>query len=194
VKRFLSRADYEAAAEKLACETEAVIAISVVEGADRGAFDDEGFPTVLFERHLFHRFTGGSWDALIPGLSAADAGGYGSYREQKTRLAQASRYDREAALRATSWGLFQILGDNWRSAGAESLQGFVNGMCSGVEYHLTALVHFILTSPAMTSALRDKRWATFAFHYNGPRFEQNKYDQHLRQAYELAIDRARREA
>lgn len=50
---FLKEEDYTAAA-KLSCEVRAVKAVTMVE-APRGAYDDYGRPTILFERHLFHR-------------------------------------------------------------------------------------------------------------------------------------------
>ncbi len=186
LRRTLSRDDYDRAAAALGCERECVIAIAVVEGGDRGAFDEDGFPTVLFERHLFHRLTDGRFDAVAPDLSNAVAGGYGSYRAQKIRLDRATKLDREAALMATSWGLFQILGQWWERCGAADVQDFVNGMCSGASYHLDSLVAFLLADPGLSAALREHRWSDFARGYNGVAFARNQYDQHLQQAYELA--------
>lgn len=182
---------YAAAALHLACEERALRAIAAVEAGQFGAFLDNGEPVILYERHLFHRFTEGKFDGfpIPPGtaaawgvLSAARPGGYGPVNAQHTKLSAAIHLDRQAALRATSWGLFQILGDNWKPAGYESLQDFVNAMYRSADDHLQALTRFLKADNRKLNALRSKDWLTFARAYNGP--AQKGYDQRMRVAYD----------
>ena len=50
-------------------------------------------------------------------------------------------------------------------------------------YHLQAFTAFIRANPALHTALRELRWATFARLYNGPDYRANLYDARLARAY-----------
>jgi hypothetical protein len=178
----LGPADYAEAAAKLGCEPAVIQAVAEVEAANH-AFLSSGSPTCLFERHLFHRLTGGRFDTQAPDLSNVKPGGYGSYSDQPVRVAAAVLLDREAALRATSWGMFQILGENWHACGAESLEQFVSSMYRSAQDHLRAFVGFVNSNPWLSYALRLKDWASFARHYNGPSYAAHDYDGRLARCY-----------
>src|SRR5215470_1444274 len=65
-------------------------------------------PEILFERHIFHRRTGGRFDATAPDVSDPSPGGYGAAgAHQYDRLAEAVALDRAAALSSASWGIGQ---------------------------------------------------------------------------------------
>lgn len=65
-------------------------------------------PQILFERHIFHRLTGGQYDDGQ--ISNPTPGGYGAYgAHQYDRLALAITKDRNAALQSASWGIGQIM-------------------------------------------------------------------------------------
>jgi len=184
--RFPSETDYLAAAAKLGCEVAAILAVARVEAAAEGGFLPSEEPLVLFERHLFHRFTQGAWDASHPGVSNPQPGGYGSIGSQHARLQEASELDREAALRAASWGLFQILGNNWAACGYPNLQAFVNAMYRSVADHLRAFCGFVAADAALLAALRRRDWPSFARGYNGPDYRRNRYDEKLAAGYASA--------
>jgi hypothetical protein len=178
---------YEAAAWMLMAEVRALKAVASVEAGRGGAFLPDGRPIVLFERHLFSRLTRGKFDHDRPDLSNPVAGGYGSSGPfQHERLAGAALLDRDAAIKSTSWGLFQILGLNHDAAGYPELQRFINAMYRSVDDHLRALVMFIRHDPRLVDAIREKDWVTFARIYNGPAFTRNQYDSKLAAAYEVA--------
>lgn len=180
--------DLREAAAKLGCEVAAIQAVSKVEAGTRGGFLETGEPTCLFERHLFHRFTSGRFDDQAPELSNSVPSyvdhSYGHYSDQPLRIAAAVLLDRVAALRSTSWGLYQILGDNWSECGYPSLEIMVACMYRSVRDQLQAFVGFIQSDGAMLSALREKDWPRFAAHYNGPAYRQNGYDGALARAYD----------
>lgn len=171
-----------AAAAELGCELAAIRAVAEVES--RGAaFLPSGRPPVLFERHVFHRLTGGRFDAQAPGVSAAKAGGYGAGGEaQHARLAEAMRLDREAALKAASWGRFQIMGFNAALCGWEDVESFVADLCDDEAAQLDAFAGFV-RGARLDRHLRAKDWAGFARGYNGPGYARNRYDAKLAEAY-----------
>lgn len=178
----LTENDYATAAQTLGCNVAAIRAVATVE-CSRNAFDDLGRPTILFERHLFHRMTDGRFDASAPDISNGEAGGYGKFSQQYPKLARAYALDPDAALQACSWGMFQILGSNHQAAGFGSVVAFVRAMCQSESEHLNAFVNFIRAHDAMHRALCAHDWATFARHYNGPQFHKNDYDRKMADAY-----------
>jgi hypothetical protein len=175
---------YTAAAWLLMCEPRALRAIAVVEAGRGGAFLPTGEPVILFERHVFHRLTAGKFDSVAPDLSApTEAAGYGTFKAQHARLADAVKLDRIAALKSASWGLFQIMGENHAQAGYPDIQRFVNAMYRSVDDHLRALVVFIRNDDRLVDAIRAKDWTAFARTYNGPAFANSRYDKRIAEAY-----------
>lgn len=182
------------AARDLSVPIEAVDSISTVE-APRGGFQEDDQVSILFEPHKFSEYTKGRFDKSNPDLSYPTwrPGKYGSYASQHAKLQRAVALDRDAALMATSWGAFQILGRNWRECGAASLQDFINRMSKSEDEQLTLFVGFIKSSKARWDALKALDWANFARLYNGTAYKQNKYDQKLKAAYDAAV-KARRKS
>ena len=181
----LTREDFIDDAQLLGCEVEAIMAVVEVESAG-GGFDPEGFPKTLFEGHHFHRLTKGKFSQSHPTLSYPKwtKKFYGrTWREEKNRLAEAVKLDRTAALMSASWGMFQIMGFNHAVCGYKTVQQFVNAMCKDENAQLGAFTQFIINSN-LADELRDRRWADFARHYNGPSYAVNKYDVKMARAYE----------
>lgn len=185
---------YAHAAWLVRAEPAALQAVGEVEAGPYGAFLDTGEPVILYERHIFHRLTNGRFSgAIAPGdfprevselsLPTADPHGYGPVSIQHAKLAAAVKLDRDAALKACSWGMFQILGLNHAEAGFPTLQGFVNAMYRSADDHLRALVMFLRHDERLVEALREHEWADFAARYNGPNFARGHYDSKLATAY-----------
>jgi len=181
-KPRLSEADFIREARDLNTDVPAIKAVTKVE-APRGGFQDDGQVSILFERHKFSEYTQGRFDRSHPDLSNPTPGGYGTFSAQHGRLQRAVVLDRNAALMATSWGLFQILGSNYREAGFKSLQEFINAMISGESAQLSAFVDFVKSNPRRWNALKSHDWATFAKLYNGKNYKINQYDVKLADAY-----------
>ncbi len=121
-----------------------------------------GGHTILFERHKFHEFTAGKHDKAAPDLSNKVAGGYGNFGEQYGKLERATKLDKDAALKSTSWGAFQIMGFNHHAAGYPTVDAFVDAMKKSESNHLRAFVSFIKSNHALLSSLRKKDWPAFA--------------------------------
>ena len=177
--KTLQECDFITAANLLNCEVADIKAVAEVE-SNSGGFLANGKPKILFERHYFHRLTGGKYSAAHPDISNRSSGGYTS--NEYARLDKASALDRNAALQSASWGKFQIMGENWKALGYISLQEFINAMFANETEHLMAFVKFVKVNK-LDDELRRKDWAGFARGYNGSGYAKNKYDQKMAAAY-----------
>ena len=177
--KTLQESDYIDASNLLNCEVAAIKAVAEVESSG-GGFQADGKPKILFERHYFHRLTKGKYSATNPDISNKNTGGYTS--NEHARLEQAAKLDRNAALQSASWGKFQIMGENWKALGYESLQEFINDMYESEAKQLLAFVRFVKVNN-LDDELRRKDWAGFARGYNGSNYAINKYDKKMANAY-----------
>lgn len=182
-KTGISEDDYAEAAKTLKVEVEAIKAVALVE-TKGSAFNKDGHPTILFERHYFHRFTGGKYDKTHPDLSNASAGGYGKFSAQYPKLERAYKLDPEAALKSASWGRFQIMGSNHVASGHGTVRQFVQSQMAAEINHLRAFVALVNSDNNLLNALRKKDWAKFAKGYNGPGYKKNDYDTKMKETYE----------
>jgi hypothetical protein len=116
--------------------------------APRGAFDDLGRPSILFERHVFSRNTHpkGRFNAAHPDLSALSGygrGGYGAFSAQYAKLERAYALEPEAAFEGCSWGAFQVLGENAASLGYASARAMAVELAKSEAAHLDSYVRFV---------------------------------------------------
>jgi hypothetical protein len=147
-------------------------------------FLPDGRPQILFERHFFHRVTQGRFDRDHGDISNPTPGGYGPGGvHQYDRLAEAITLDRTAALRSASWGIGQIMGDNFVMAGFTNVEGMVAAMSESEDKQLTAVGNFLIASK-LHLPLRAHDWASFARGYNGPNFAINHYDSRLNREFQ----------
>ena len=183
----LTTKDYEYAAKALECDVAAIIAVDKVESNGNG-FLPSGEPKILFERHWMNRLLRKKGIIVRdkPDIVNTSAGGYKGGKAEHDRLAKAVEIDRESALQSASWGRYQILGVNWNRTGHKSLQSFINAMYKNEKEHLKCFVNFIKSDQKLHKALQDKDWATFAYLYNGPLYQKNKYDLKLALEYNKA--------
>jgi hypothetical protein len=141
-------------------------------------------PKILFERHVFSRLTGHRYDADDADISQPTAGGYGAGgANQYERLSAAMQLDRSAALQSASWGLGQIMGENFAAAGFADAEKMVSAMTLSEDNQLKAMVSFMNTMH-LIGTLQAHDWAGFARRYNGPNYAANNYDALLAHFYE----------
>lgn len=164
--KFLSDADYDRSASLLGVEVETIRAVVAVESAGSGFLAD-GRPKILFERHLFWSFTPLPVSKTRPDLSDPIPGGYLGGAAEWNRLNDAIGFDRPAALRATSWGLGQVLGDNYSVAGYDDVEAFVRAMFVSEGKQIDAMMNYIRGNQ-LDRALARHDWTAFALGYNGP--------------------------
>ncbi|MFN8366722.1 MAG: N-acetylmuramidase family protein [Candidatus Kapaibacterium sp.] len=180
-KPTLTDQDFQDAANMLGCNVAAIKAVSEVESRQKG-FYDNGEPVILFERHIFSKYTNHMFDKTNPDISNPKPGGYGPSSAQHARLQEAVKLNRNAALMSASWGKFQIMGFNFALAGFTSLQEFINAMYTSERDHLMAFVQYVKHC-SLDDELRNKQWAEFAKRYNGVDYKKNNYDTKLAAAY-----------
>jgi hypothetical protein len=140
-------------------------------------FLEDRRPAILYERHIFHRLTRGAFDD--GDISAPTRGGYGPEgAPQYDRLAKAMSKDSGAALESTSWGIGQIMGENFAAAGFASVHEMVTAMSHSEDDQLAAMASFLQHS-GLAKSLQVHDWTTFARGYNGPNYAINRYDVRL---------------
>ena len=115
-----------------------------------------------------------------PELSDPKPGGYGKESAQYPKLAKAIELNRIGALKACSWGRFQILGENHKLAGFDSVEDMVQAFVTGGEAaHLEGFVRFIRSQSRLHRAVVEADATTMARIYNGPNYAANNYDTDL---------------
>lgn len=165
------------------------------ETADTDASDGLA-PTMLFEKHKFldhleERAPQKIAEARRLNLVEDDWQGPGSrqYAEQKTSagklaiLKLAMSVDRECAIRATSLGLFQIMGDHAESLGYPSAWAFYSALEKGlIDTQIHAGVAF-LRKNGLIPLMVARDWEGFARRYNGRSYAKNGYHTKLAAAF-----------
>lgn len=161
-----------------------------------GGFDSRGRPRILFEPHVFYRCLSGVRrdKAVAQGLAYAKWGQkpYGKESEQYPRLMRAMAIDETAALKACSWGLPQILGENHAMVGFGTVQDMVRAFLDDEEAHLEAMVAFIRAAKidddlrriaGLTRPATAEDWREVARTYNGPKYAKHGYHTRLAKAH-----------
>lgn len=187
--KFITDAEIASKAKEYGIEEAALRAVMDVECKGHG-FNDDGTPVILFERHKFYNgliainwvTKAKEWFKLYPDICNPTWGGYGKESAQHGRLQRASALNRDVALASTSWGLGQVLGENWKDLGYASLQSFINAMYKDEVSQLDAMCRYIKHN-GLIKHIQNKDWAKFARAYNGPKYAENKYDTKLAAAY-----------
>jgi len=141
---LLTPSDLQRTADLLRAPVAIIRAVRKVE-APRGAFDSNGRPSILFERHKFRAHSNGAFDDVAPDLSGPPygAGGYGTFAGQYDKLMRACSLDPEAAFNACSWGAFQVLGENAAAMGYGTAIDMAFALVAGEPAHLECFVRFV---------------------------------------------------
>jgi peptidoglycan hydrolase-like protein with peptidoglycan-binding domain len=183
----LSGNDFGRAAAAIGCEEAAIRAVCQVEARGSG-FDARNRPVILPERHVFYRnLHGPQLDAAVrAGLAYAEwkPGNYPATQDLRyEQLAEMMAIDAEAALKATSWGLGQVLGENYRLCGFQTVGDMVARCVESEGGQIDVMAGFII-GKGLGKYLVAKDWAGFARGYNGKDYAKNQYDAKLGRAYQ----------
>ena len=192
---MITENQFKDAADELGCDIAAIKAVNKVESSG-GGFLPNGDVKILFEPHVFWRellalgispamVTGNNADILYPKWKS---GAYGKESAQHGRLDRAMKINPTAALKSASWGAFQIMGNNYRKAGYNSVEEMVEDYKKGENNQLLSFVKY-LKSTNMAQYLINHDWAKFAELYNGRGYKgspdtiEDDYDFKLKSAY-----------
>jgi hypothetical protein len=158
-------------------------AVLDVEAAGSG-FDSQGRVKALYEPHKAYALSSGVTRTRLisAGLAYPKWGEQPYPKDSYPRILKAMAIDETVALKATSWGLGQIMGFNHAAAGYASPQAMVSAFAEDEENHLEAMVNFIIAN-GLDDEIRRHDWAGFARGYNGASYAANLYDVKLAAAY-----------
>jgi hypothetical protein len=154
-------------------------------------------PTILYERHLFKKYTtpdlrsSSPYEDQYPDICGEayhrikrnekkelidvvtnkvaltdDVFGSGGLHQYQ-RLLKAYQLNSDAALRACSWGKFQILGDNFKGAGFKEVSEFVRAMSRSEVEHLKAFLKFAEGKKVLLAGIRLRKFEMIAEGHNG---------------------------
>lgn len=109
---------------------------------------------------------------------------YGKYSEQHAKLQKAVRLlGRTIALQACSWGIGQVLGENWEMCGYSSINELVNDAYGSEMTQLDMMCRYLKNKKGMLGAMRNSDYDNIAFLYNGKNYAQNDYHNKIRKAH-----------
>jgi N-acetylmuramidase len=182
MSKKLTDLDFCQAAKRLRCDVAAIQAVDNTESRGSGFYAD-GFPTILFERHKFHKYTNGRFDASHPEISNSKSGGYGAAgANQRRKFNLAFGLDQKAAMMSCSWGRYQIMGFNYAVCGFSSIDNFIDAMKESEGAQLLAFCEFVEANN-IDDELRNHNWDGFAYRYNGADYKKNNYAPKLASAH-----------
>ena len=173
--KYILMANYQQAASQLGVLLAAIQANVEAESGGSGFFPN-GTCKIRFERHQMYNMlvqqkgqaTANGLVNRYPSVVNPVPGGYAANPYDQLNLALT--IDQTCAMLATSWGLFQIMGFNFKEAGYATVQAYVADVKISEGKQLTQYINFIKTyrQGALWTALKNCDWVTFATIYNGP--------------------------
>ena len=162
-------------AKRLGVSARQLSAVAKVEAAGSG-FDKGQRPKMLFERHKFHKYTGGRYSPAR--FSNPQPGGYGGDSWSKLQDALATGQV-DAAFMACSWGKFQVMGEYWDDFACASPYALARSTVESEAGHYHLLVHYIeanrLQDEMAALSTDPETCRAFARAYNGPNYGQGAY-------------------
>ncbi len=186
----LTAADIAAAAAELGVSDKHIKAVAKVESGSLGSFGPTGMPIILYEPHVFSRATKHKFDASHPAISSA------KWNKKLYAPTQAGRYDQlfaacaldiDAAFSACSYGLFQLLGENWKMLKYISSYNMAKHQVMSEAKQLDGLIRFIKGAKLVTALKACKAdnpgsCVPFVKGYNGSGYYLNNYHVKLAKA------------
>ena len=184
-------------AETLVCEVEVLKAFAQVESKGAAYFrlntvNGAYIPAILYERQVFSRLTKHAYDQDYPDISGPRRDKYGAGSSQYLRLLNAYALNQEAALQASSWGAFQILGESYPLCETQSVHKLVAAMATSEAAQITLLAAFIKHKAGgrLLKAVQEKNWRKITIYYNGTVKDRKTGKMMIRDNYDLRLESA----
>jgi len=144
--------------------------IAKKEGLDLSKLTNDGLKIYLINKY--------------PGIYNPTPGGYlgvsKGIEHEYVKMEQAKQFDDQAALMSVSYGLFQIMGFNFKAAGFQNVSQMYLECARSERKQLDSFCNFVLSEKRLIEPLRRGDMTAFAYAYNGP--AQQGYDVKLTQA------------
>lgn len=171
----LSASETKAFAKRLGVTEKQLMAVSKVESAGAG-FDSSGKPKILFERHKFHKHTGGVYS--VTPFSNPTGGGYNENSWDKLTGAIVTGAV-DAAFMSCSWGKFQVLGEYWSDFDYDSPFALAFSTVASEAAHYELLCRYVeengLQDEMRALSTNADTCRAFAKAYNGKTYEKFSY-------------------
>jgi hypothetical protein len=191
ISKHLKDADLSAGAKRLGIDDIVIRAIAEVETMGDGFLPD-GRPKILFERHRMYLYLSQKYSKAFankmmqqyPNIVNTATGGYHGNAGEYTRLAFAKLIDESCALQSASWGRFQLMGENWKDLGYDSVQQFVEQHYQSESLQFEAFLRFCEwksgtvndKKTTLLDALKNQNWNAVFTLYNGANYKKLGYD------------------
>lgn len=146
-------------------------AVATVESNNNG-YDKDGYIKVRFEPHVFAKYLRTSGQPVNVPINGFN---------RKAMLA-ASEVNEKYALMSTSFGMYQIMGFNYKLIDYDNVYSMVEGLSECEENQIEAFCKFVVNNK-LTTYVNNKNYNKFAYHYNGPNYCINVYNKKLELAY-----------
>jgi hypothetical protein len=168
--------------------------ILLIESAGSGFDSATGKIKIQFEPHVFHKqlalkkitstlqFISGTIYKVFVGTKVIE-NKVDVQSKEWVAFEQAKAINEDAAYRATSFGLGQIMGFNCLACGFKTAKEMADNFDISEANQLKGMMAFIKASPKMFNALKTCDWNTFASMYNGPAYKKFLYDTKLTNTY-----------
>ncbi len=171
---------------------------ALIEVETRGTgFDDAGRVIMLFEPHKFYKHLSGEKRALAvaQGLAYPKQGTKPYPSDSYPRFLKAMQIDETAAFLSCSWGMPQIMGENFEQAGYSSVEDMVAAFAEDEENQVAAMVAFLKANHIDDDLRRIEAisktgriptaadWVPVVRPYNGKNFAINDYHNRAARAY-----------
>jgi hypothetical protein len=162
-------------------------------------FDDKGRVIILFEPHVFYALLKHDpvklQEAVNEGLAYPKQGTRPYPRDSYPRLIKAMAIDETAALMACSWGMGQVMGQNFHMLHYNSVQEMVAAFAESEANQLQGMIDFIKSAKIDDDLRRIQQisksgrvpsatdWISVVRTYNGAGFAKNNYHYRAAAAY-----------
>lgn len=187
----LTEIEYKNAAVQLGNDipVNLIKAYATVESGGRAGFGPNGLPIIAFEGHIFRKYTKRVYDQTHPLLSYPYKQKAGPQWKTNNKdqtaawntMATAFELDQDAALMSASWGMFQMMGFNFKACGYKDAFDFAAAMKINAGNHLNAFLKFCSRSSALMTGMKTKDFVAMAYNYNG--HDYGDYDKRIEKAY-----------
>lgn len=166
-----TKQDYVNAAAIAGAPLDIFCAIVLQESIRSKGFDDNGFPVCLYEPHVIWRHASmAQRQILAPHQLAYPRQGmypYGKFSDQPVKFhACQNLTDIDLAIVGTSFGLMQILGENYKDAGYQDTNAFFLAMCHSEAEQLDAAAH-LMNAKHMAGDFQTYNFQNIAAKWNG---------------------------
>ncbi len=181
--------------QELAIDPAVPMSVFLVEAGGKG-FDDKKRMIIRFEAHVFRKYlvndelfnkyfkaTGFRHQMWLDPTLKEWVKMHDGTQDTEWRVFEfARKLNEEAAMKAISMGMAQIMGFNYQLLGYDSVKTMYDRFSSDIRYHILGFFDFAKSQGKLLTALQTKNFYDIALVYNGPG-QASRYAHFLRSRY-----------